>query len=261
MKKLTAIILALAMLFAFAACGSTPDEDEVRGEQVVNTTEAPSPSEDVTDASDTNVTAAPNTDVTDAPEIDVTDAPETDVTEPEFSLGAVEGINYENKFIGIGCNLPSDWAFYTDEQIRELNNVVTDMAGEEYKDLMESATIVYDMFATSSDQVSNINVNLEKADPLTLAVTDLADSLEQSIPMVKQGLENMGATVTEAEVGTVMIDGEEFDCLRVTAEIYGLSMNVLTFGKKCNGYMAAVSITATSEDALQEILDCFYVIK
>ncbi len=245
MKKLTAIILTLTMLFAFAACGSTPDEDEIRGEQVVNTTEAPSPSEDVTDAPDTNVTADPD----------------TNVTEPEFSLGDVEGLNYENKFIGIGCNLPSDWVFYTDEQIRELNNVVTDMAGEEYEDFMESATIVYDMFATSSDQVSNINVNLEKADPLAIAVTDLADSLEQSIPMVKQGLENMGATVTEAEVGTVMIDGEEFDCLRVTAEIYGISMNVLTFGKKCNGYMAAVSITATSEDALQEILDCFYVIK
>ncbi len=253
MKKLTAMLLALTMLFAFAACGSTPDEDEVRGEQVVNTTEAPSPSEDVTDA--------PDADVTDAPEIDVTDAPETDLTEPEFSLGAVEGINYENKFIGIGCNLPSDWAFYTDEQIREINNLAADMAGEDFEEAMKNATIVYDMLATSPDMASNINVNLEKVDPILLAVTDLSDYLEQSIPMIKQGLENMGATVTESEIGTVTIDGIAFDCLRITSNINGLTMCQLLFAIKCNGYIANLAISTTSEVELQEIIDCFYIVR
>ena len=30
------------------------------------------------------------------------------------------GITYENKFIGIGCKLDSNWAFYTDEEIKEM---------------------------------------------------------------------------------------------------------------------------------------------
>ena len=269
MKKITAIILTLAMLFAFAACGSTPDEDEVRGEQVVNTTEAPSPSEDVTDAPDTNVTAAPDTDVTDAPEIDVTDAPEIDVTdapetdviEPEFSLGAVEGINYENKFIGIGCNLPSDWAFYTDEQIREINNLTADLAGEDFEEAMKNASLVYDMYAASKDNLKNINVNLEKVDPIALATIDLADIFEQNEAFIKQSLENMGCSNITFEHGTVNIDGETFNCLRSTYELNGIPMYQIAVAKKCNGYIATFAITSFYENSIDSILDCFYVIK
>lgn len=254
MKKLTAILLALAMLFAFAACGgSTPDEDAVRGEQKVNTTQANDPAEDVT--------KAPSDETTNAPDNEVTDAPATDITEPEFSLGDITGLNYENEFIGIGCNLPADWTFYTDEQIKELNNVAADLAGEEYKEAMKNATVVYDMLAASPDMASNINVNLEKVDPILLAVTDLSDYLEQSIPMIKQGLENMGATVTKSEIGTVTIDGIAFDCLRITSNINGLTMCQLLFATKCNGYIANLAISTTSEVELQEIIDCFYIVR
>jgi len=262
MKKLTAIILALTMLFAFAACGSTPDEDEVRGEQVVNTTEAPSPSEDVTDAPDTNVTAAPDTNVTDAPEIDVTDAPDTNVKEPEFSLGAVEGINYENKFIGIGCNLPSDWVFFTDEQIMELNNYVADIAGGGFEEAMKNASLVYDMYAMSTtNQINNINVNLEKGNPATIAMTDLEDVFENSLPLLKQSIENMGGSVISSEIGSVTVDGTEFTCMTNIMEANGITMYQLSFAKKCNGYIANISIGATDENTLNDIIDCFYVIK
>ena len=253
MKKLLAVLLALTMVFAFAACGSTPSEDEVRGEQKVNTTEASTPAD--------NDANAPSEDATNTPAGETVDTPTEETTEAEFSLGAVEGLNYENKFIGIGCNLPADWTFYTDEQIKELNNVAADLAGKEYKEAMKNATIVYDMLAASADMVSNINVNLEKVDPILLAVTDLSDYLEQSIPMIKQGLENMGATVTKSEIGTVTIDGIAFDCLRITSNINGLTMCQLLFATKCNGYIANLTISTTSEVELQEIIDCFYIVR
>ena len=261
MKKLTAILLALAMLFAFAACGgSTPDEDAVRGEQKVNTTQANDPAEDVTKAPSDETTNAPDNEVTDAPETDVTDAPATDVTEPEFSLGDITGLNYENEFIGIGCNLPADWTFYTDEQIKELNNVAADLAGEEYKEAMENATVVYDMLATSPDMLSNVNINLEKGDPILIAATDLADAFENTLSLTKQSLENMGAVITSTEIGTVTIDGESFTSLRITSEINGFTMCQLIFATKCNGYIAYIGITTTDDAAVQEILDCFYTV-
>lgn len=262
MKKFTAILLALTMIFAFAACGSTPDEEDVRGDQNVNTTQASDPAEDNnTTTPSGDVTDAPAGDITDTPADETTNAPEADVTETEFSLGAVEGLNYENKFIGIGCNLPSDWTFYTDEQIRELNNITTDYFDEEYQEILANAQLIYDMYAVTVDQLKNINVNLEKVDPVTLAMVDLADIYEQNEAIVKQTFENMGYTNITFEHGTAMIEDESFACMRTTAQINGITMYQLSFATKCNGYIANFAITTFNENTVDDVLSYFYLIK
>ena len=43
-----------------------------------------------------------------------------------LELGKVNGLTWENEFIGLGCTLTSDWTFKTDEEIRQLNNIVED---------------------------------------------------------------------------------------------------------------------------------------
>lgn len=261
MKKLTAILLALTMIFAFAACGSTPDEEEVRGEQNVNTTEASNTTENLTTAPTEDVTDAPSVDVTDAPQGDVIDTPTEETTEAEFSLGDVEGLNYENKFIGIGCNLPSDWTFYTDEQIRELNNIATDYFDEEYQEIIANAQLVYDMYAITGDQLKNINVNLEKVNPTTLSMVDLADIYEQNEAVFKQTFENMGYTNITFEHGTVMIEDQSFASFKTTAQINGIDAYQLLFSTKCNGYIANFAITTYAEDATDDVLSYFYLIK
>ena len=69
MKKLLAILLTLAMVAAFAACGSKTEDE---------TTTTEPPSEDV-------VTTEAPTESTEAPEDDTTEAPEDDTTEAEES--------------------------------------------------------------------------------------------------------------------------------------------------------------------------------
>ena len=51
----------------------------------------------------------------------------------EFELGKIDGFVYENNFIGIGCALDSDWYFYSEEEIQELNNYKAEVAGEKYE--------------------------------------------------------------------------------------------------------------------------------
>lgn len=266
MKKLLAILLALTMIFAFAACGSTPSEEDVRGEQNVNTTQANTPTEDTnepagdvidTPAGDTN---EPSGDVIDTPTEEATE-PTEETTEAEFSLGDVQGLNYENAFIGIGCNLPSDWTFYTDEQIRELNNMTLDLAGEEFEAAITNAQLIYDMCAVSNDQLKTINVNLEKIDPVTLAMIDLADVYQQNTALVKQGLENMGYSDLTFDYGTVMIEDETFACMRTTAQYNGATMYQLGFATKCNGYIANFTIATFNENTVDDVLSYFYLIK
>ena len=261
MKKLLAILLALTMIFAFAACGSTPSEDDVRGEQNVNTTEASTPADNDANAPSEDATNTPAGDTVDTPTEEATEATTENTTEAQFSLGAVQGLNYENKFIGIGCNLPSDWTFYTDEQIRELNNIATDYIGEDFKEAIANAAIVYDMYAHSNDQLKNVNINLEKIDPVTLAMVDLADINKQNESLFKQTFENMGYTNITLEHSSVMIEDETFNCMKTTAEINGIAMYQYLISTKCNGYIANIGITCFGTNQLDDILSYFYLIK
>lgn len=218
MKKLLALLMALVMVFTFAACGT--NNGDIRGEQTGG-----------------------------------------ESSEAEFSLGSASGLTYESKFIGIGCKLDEGWTFYTDAQIKELNNVAEDMAGEEYSEAMKNATVVYDMYAVSGNQTDNISVNLEKANAVQLLTLDIAKNFEAVYPTLKTSLENIGCTDVNYTLGKVTIGGKEFDCMDVTSKINGIAMYQKLVAKKCNGYLANITITTVNEDATDDIIAKFYLVK
>ena len=237
MKRLLAILLASVMTLSLCACGlDSPSADSIRGEQIDDGTpefEAPIDSIEI-------------------PE--VTDA-------AEFSLGDTSGITYESKFIGIGFNLPAGWSFYTDEQIKELNNFSIEASGEELQELVENASLIYDMFASDADGVNNINVNLEKVNPLQLIGLDLKQNLENSVPVIRTSYENMGASLRDYKVDTITLDGTDFVCLYSTVDFPHVTIYQCALSIKCNGYMASVTVTAIDEATLSEILNAIYVVE
>lgn len=178
----------------------------------------------------------------------------------EFELGTTKGLIYENKFIGIGCELKSDWYFYTDEQIRELNNFSMNVAGDEFKELAENADVFYDMFASASDNQSNINVNLEKVSNIKLATLDIEENYEAIYPTVETSLRNMGYSNFKHSVGSVTISDKDFPTMFISAKFSTFDMYQALINIKCNGYLASVTITATSEDAVNSLVDCFYLL-
>lgn len=185
---------------------------------------------------------------------------EQQTSDEAYSAGAVDGLKYESSFIGIGCTLPDDWSFYTDEQIRELNNITTEVAGEEYEKLMQDAQIIYDMYAISSNQVDTINVNLEKVNSVALLALDMTEYYEQSVESIKTAYNNMGATSFDYTIGEVAIDGEKFVSLNVVAEINGTKLYQTAFAKKCSGYVANITVTSIDEATVKSIIDSFYVV-
>lgn len=225
MKKLIVMMLCLTMMGSFVGCSSSPADEEVRGEQISN------------------------------------EETEVENKEVEFSLGEVEGLVYENKFIGIGCELDSDWYFFNDDEIKELNNYAADVAGEEFEKLMKEADLIYDMYAVSSNQLDNININLEKVHGLTLKNIELGEALEETIPLLKDTYSGMGYTNFQGEVGTVSIEGKEHTCLSMSGEYEGLKMYQKQVPIKCDGYLAYVTVTTYEENAVDALLEKFYFVK
>lgn len=178
--------------------------------------------------------------------------------EKEFELGQTAGLKYENDFVGIGCNLESGWSFYTDEQIRELNNQTMDIGTEEYKELMESANMVFDMQAVSGDGTSNINVVLEKASALALATYDFKATYEKNFSVVKESFENMGFTDYTYEFMDLEIDGKTITGVKNIASATDVTMYQKQFVVKCNGYTAAITVTSMNKDTTDDILKTIY---
>ena len=180
--------------------------------------------------------------------------------ESEFSVGKINGLVYENAFIGIGCKLDSNWSFSSDEEIRQMNNITTDIMGAEYQEILENADIVYDMAAIHANGLDNINVNLQKVNPLQLAALDLNAHYETQFDMLRDAFENMGYTNIRLEVGQVTIGGENLPVLFNRADIGEYTICQVCIAIKCNGYLANVTVSTFDESTLNDLLACFYLI-
>lgn len=241
MKKIFAIALVLMMVLSLCACGG--NDEPIRGEQIDNN-------------SGSNVEPSMG-------EVTEDKAQETEPEETEaegLTLGVTSGLTYESEFIGIGCNLPEGWSFYTDEQIRQLNNIAIDASGEELQSLMENATVIYDMFASDPTGANNISVNMEKVNPIQLVALDLEQNLENSKSLLKTSFENMGCTDYSAEIGSITVEGVEFVCLNEVIEFPGTTLYQCLIPVKCSGYLANISLTANDEAILSELISYLYLV-
>lgn len=238
MKKTMGIMLCMALLLSSVGCSS---DEEVRGT--------------IEEAATTAAEAAENSD-TDAE----AETEEAETEEEAYEFGEVNANVYENKFIGIGCSLSEEWGFYSDEEIMELNNMATDMAGEEFAEAVADAQMLYDMYAVHSDGMSSVNVNLENIGIAKIALVDVAESLENSKSILEDAFSNMGYEDISIESTTVTIDGEEFAALNVGASYSGMNMYELVFSGKAGKYMWTITIGTFGEDSTQEIFDTFYLV-
>ena len=236
MKKILALVMVLTMVCSLSGCGIVDKliNSYIRGEQY----------EDNAIENEIN------------PLIDETEAPTEE--EKPFSVGSTTGITYESEFLSIGCSLPDGWTFYTDEEIKELNNMSSDLAGEEYEKLMEESTLVYDMMAVSDDQISSINIILEKSNAAAVALFDLSENVDTIAQTAKPSLENIGFTDVNFSIATTQFLGNQEDCLKWdmkmgTEDYYEMQIFVKAFG-----YLATITVASDDLSVCEDIIASFY---
>lgn len=183
----------------------------------------------------------------------------TPSNEPDFSLGKTENNRYRNDYLGISCTLPSDWVFYTDEQILEINNIALDSFEGNIAEAIKNAPILYDMYATNPNDLSSTNINIEKLSAIQLLTLDLKANLESQFPALKTSFANMGYTNVQIVYQKVTVDGKEYDGMRATAQIQGIDFYTVSFCVKKGSYLVSINVTSFQTDKTATLLSYFSV--
>lgn len=169
-----------------------------------------------------------------------------------FTLGTNDGNTYSNAFIGLGCTLGSNWEFFTNRQIEELNRdaiVSMDTPGQALDNML------VDMMAENDAANSSVRVNVLQISGMmspefvresTAEVlnTELRNSGVQNIQMEKGKTDFLGKSVPSA-------------VLTGTSKAGALFEKQVVF-RSSEKYVVIITATSVGEDLTNDILSAFY---
>ena len=185
--------------------------------------------------------------------------------EPELdaalSRGAVNGSVYTNESLKLQFRLPSDWSFYSEEEIAEVNNMTKEMfESADLKDVVSEGGQFIDFFAASSTNLDNVNLIIQPADPKLSGLTD-RQIFEVSEESLRGQFTSAGMEIKSYEVITVKFCAEK-SALHVEATMRGFTLQEYqVLVRSDSEYNASLTISSTTITDPQTILDCFSAVK
>lgn len=176
-----------------------------------------------------------------------------------FSFGSTEGYVYENKFLGIGCELDSDWEISSQEEILEMCELTEDVLedSDALSKALEETTVLYDFFATNTKNNQSINICLEKIS--LLSPYNSPDAyVESSIEPLKEAFTSAGYTDVAAAKDTTTFMGEEHNCIRLqaTANDTTIYEKIVCFSRE--NYMVVLTVFGYDLEDISDTLSKFY---
>lgn len=227
MKKFTALLLALLLVFSLCACGAS--EDDVSGTVEPTETEAvntPEPTEEV---------------------------------EEELEIGSVDNLTYKNESLGIGIDFDENWYLASEEELAEALGITADMFTEDYAEIVRNADIFYDMMAVL-DENTNVNITFEKINSVYAKALSVDDYIELSIENLEPQYEAAGITLTECETVSIDFAGAEHSAVRLSCSVNGANLCQLMVVFKVANYFATLTITAPTQAVVDEVAAMFYAL-
>lgn len=236
-KKLTALLLAVAMLFTLAACDNAKGKD---GGTTTTTTGNSNSTTTTTEDTTTTTTTASN---------EGTDA-------KAFAIGTNTGDTYENTFIGIGFKAEGDMELSSDEDIRDMNVMMMEDEPADYLAALKELDAITDMMATDMTTGDSVNINLENMKVLYGSVLSESDYLDQNISMMEDMAEE-GLTVEKA---TFTLAGKERQGVTIIMDIMGIKVYEAVVCIKVGDYMVNITVGSSTEEGVPNLLAKFYAV-
>ena len=229
MKRIIALILALIMVLSFAACSNDEEAHDHDHDHDHDHTEEPSVSESE-----------------EQPE----EEPEKDVL---AKRGTVADYIYSNDAFGLGFEADTDWLYYSDEEIAATMGIAAEkMLSPEAADLIQEATIIYDMYCVNLTTGSSVNINHENIGALYGSIVD--DEYYLEISKTQLEAQAAGLDFTRNEVGTAVVAGEEVPCLYVEINFSGMKVYETILAKKSGNWISVITVSGMSEEDVLDTL-------
>lgn len=157
--------------------------------------------------------------------------------EKEISLGSWDGNTYKNSFLGIAYNKPEDWTRYSDEQIKEVMNLGSELidASSLSKKLAELTSVTYMM--SSGTDGSNV-ILMSERNLTSMSGKSYAERL-------KTQLENFeGLSYELSNVKTETIDGKEL--ITLEASVQNIKQKYYVY--EVDKHIVSLIVTAVYDD-------------
>lgn len=246
MKKLIALILALNLVFALAACGTSTDPTRIEDPTVIESvTEAPTEAatEVPTEALTETPTEAPTEEPTEAP----TETPTEATNDADISMGVTADNTYRSEFLGLGCTLGSDWTFYSEDQLLTMSNITASLIPEDLAKAIESAQYYFDMYAANQKTGSSVNVVMNNIGLLYGTLINMDTFIEASISQITSGMEQIGATDVTAVQDKFQLAGNSYDGINIACKINGADFYETQVEIVKGGYIASITFAGLTQ--------------
>ena len=265
-RKVTGLVMALAMAMAFAACGGNDIED-ISGK----ITPAVSDEQEKDDADITPTEAVEDKDA----EPDATDVPEEDdapkATEaPEengktTSLGRVQEGVYVNEYIGISCTLDSGWEFYTAEELQEFPEDVKGMfEGTIAEEQINALSYITDMSAENLEELATMNIIYQKMSLYeatafkNLNYEKVVDVVLSQKDVMIDTYEQAGISVSELDKKFITFCGEKRAVIHMVGEYSEVPYYVVQLlNYDLGNYSTTITLASFVEDKTEELASLF----
>lgn len=242
LKRMAALLLAVALLCGLAACGGEAQPEATE----VETTAATEPSTTEPETTEPETTEAPTT----------TEAePTEDETLSGLDIGTVEGNTYTNETLALRCELDANWYIYTEDELASLMGAVADVLSDTaVSEAVENNQSIIVFYAMDTATYSNINITVSKNDMSALGEENfVALMVPQMKPILEQsGFEDVTCTQAEFEFA-----GQTHTGIDITGTTQGVTVYERQVYLMVDSCMYAVTATSYEEGGAQAVLDIF----
>lgn len=251
MKKILAILLVLSMLFCMVACGDAHEEDE-KDEGAEQTFK----SDDPADLSPESETEELTTEAS-------TEESAEDATESggllQGIVGNYNGNYYENEFLGISCELSSEWVVKSEEEIAQLFGMTRDLLDDSAISEMIETSGSACVYMASNANGESVNIILENTASYGF-VLDAEAYIEAAWSTMESALISAGYENLKLEKVSVEFAGEKRFAIAIDADFYGVKIYEVIVPLVYDTCIAAITVATANNNNCDAILACFEAI-